>query len=180
MRTIIMKVIFPGSFDPFTRGHASVVKRALDFSDEIIIGVGYNETKRGMFPVEERVKMIQQYYADEPRIKVAAYKTLTVDFAKTVGVSHILRGVRTVIDFEYERSMADVNRHLTGMETIMLFNEPDMAHISSSIVRELIHYGKDVKEFLPEGFQLSDPTDKSALNNPRFARLAKNKGELPQ
>ncbi len=159
-----MKIIFPGSFDPFTRGHASVVNRALAFCDEIIIAVGYNETKSGMFSVGERIKMIDDYYADNPRISVTAYKTLTVDYAATLGITHILRGVRTVIDFEYERSMADVNRHLSGMETILLFNEPAMAHISSSTVRELLHYGKDVSDFMPTGFKLSTPHRKNALN----------------
>jgi pantetheine-phosphate adenylyltransferase len=159
-----MKIIFPGSFDPFTKGHASVVSRALAFCDEIIIAVGYNETKSGMFSVEERVEMISAYYANEPRIKVEAYKTLTVDYAAARGVTHVLRGVRTVIDFEYERNMADVNRHLTGLETIMLFNEPAMAHINSTTVRELIHYGKDVSDFMPTGFVLPQPKDKDALN----------------
>ncbi len=159
-----MKVIFPGSFDPFTRGHASVVKRALAFSDEIVIAVGYNDAKTGMFTVEERIKMISNYYQDEPRIQVTAYSTLTVDYAATLGITHILRGVRTVVDFEYERGMADVNRHLSGMETILLFNEPAMAHISSSIVRELIHYGKDVSDFMPEGFNLAQPNVRNALN----------------
>lgn len=148
-----MKILFPGSFDPFTRGHASVVKRALAFCDEIIIAIGYNEAKpSGLFTVEERVQMIGEYYKDEPRIKVTSYNTLTVDFAASLGITHLLRGVRTVIDFEYERAMADVNRHLTGIETILLFNEPAMAHITSTHVRELISFGKDVTDFLPEGF----------------------------
>ena len=159
-----MKIIFPGSFDPFTRGHASVVNRALAFCDEIIIAVGYNEAKNGMFSVDERIDMIRRYYANEPRISVDAYKTLTVDYAAALGITHILRGVRTVVDFEYERAMADVNRHMSGIETIMLFNEPAMAHISSSTVRELLHYGKDVSDFLPEGFVLPPAKDRNALN----------------
>lgn len=149
-----MKLIFPGSFDPFTKGHESVVRRALEFSDEIVIAVGYNGLKRnsGMFSAEERVRMISEFYADEPRIKVIAYTTLTTDIANELGCTHILRGVRTVIDFEYERSLADVNRHLTGIETILLFNEPAMAHITSTTVRELLSFGKDVSDFMPEGF----------------------------
>ena len=166
-----MKIIFPGSFDPFTRGHASVVTRALAFCDEILIAVGYNDAKSGMFSVEERVRMIERYYRDNPRIKVDAYKTLTVDYAAQQGITHILRGVRTVVDFEYERSMADVNRHLTGIETILLFNETAMAHISSSTVRELLHYGKDVSDFMPEGFELAMPKDKNALNKFRNSIL---------
>ena len=149
-----MKIIFPGSFDPFTKGHASVVRRALEFADEIVIAVGYNGLKRnsGMFSVEERVKMISEFYAEEPRISVIAYTCLTTDIANELGCSHILRGVRTVIDFEYERNLADVNRHLTGIETILLFNEPAMAHITSTTVRELLTFGKDVSDFMPEGF----------------------------
>ena len=149
-----MKLIFPGSFDPFTRGHESVVRRALDFADHVVIAVGYNGLKRnqGMFPIEERVRMISEFYADEERVSVISYTTLTSDIAAELGCSHILRGVRTVIDFEYERSLADVNRHLSGIETILLFNEPAMAHITSTTVRELITFGKDVSDFMPEGF----------------------------
>ena len=149
-----MKLIFPGSFDPFTKGHESVARRALEFCDEMVIAVGYNGQKKntGLFSVEDRVKMISKFYHDEPRIKVIAYSTLTTDVAKKMGCTHILRGVRTVIDFEYERQLADVNRHLTGIETILLFNEPAMAHITSTTVRELLIFGKDVKDFLPDGF----------------------------
>ena len=149
-----MKLIFPGSFDPFTKGHESVVRRALEFCDEMVIAVGYNGQKKntGLFSVEDRVKMISEFYHDEPRIKVIAYSTLTTDVAKKMGCTHILRGVRTVIDFQYERQLADVNRHLTGIETILLFNEPAMAHITSTTVRELLIFGKDVKDFLPDGF----------------------------
>src|SRR5574344_2615519 len=98
-----MKLIFPGSFDPFTKGHESVVRRALEFCDEMVIAVGYNGQKKntGLFSVEDRVKMISEFYHDEPRIKVIAYSTLTTDVAKKMGCTHILRGVRTVIDFEY-------------------------------------------------------------------------------
>ena len=149
-----MKIIFPGSFDPFTKGHESVVRRALEFADEIVIAVGYNGLKKnqGMFTVEDRVRMISDFYKAEPRISVISYTTLTADIAGELGCSHILRGVRTVIDFEYERALADVNRHLTGIETILLFNEPAMAHITSSTVRELLSFGKDVSDFMPEGF----------------------------
>ena len=149
-----MKLIFPGSFDPFTKGHESVARRALEFCEEMVIAVGYNGQKKnsGLFSVEDRVKMISEFYHEEPRIKVIAYSTLTTDVAKKMGCTHILRGVRTVIDFEYERQLADVNRHLTGIETILLFNEPAMAYINSTTVRELLIFGKDVKDFLPDGF----------------------------
>lgn len=152
-----MRLIFPGSFDPFTKGHESVVRRALEFCEELVIAVGYNGLKKnsGMFSVEERVKAISAFYANEPKVKVISYTTLTTDIAKELGCTHILRGVRTVIDFEYERSLADVNRHLTGIETILLFNEPAMAHITSTTVRELLSFGKDVSDFIPENFDLS-------------------------
>ncbi len=149
-----MKLIFPGSFDPFTKGHESVARRGLELCDEMVIAVGYNGLKRnsGLFSVNQRVKMISEFYKNEPRISVIAYDTLTTDIASQLKCTHILRGVRTVIDFEYERQLADVNRHLTGIETILLFNEPAMAHITSTTVRELLAFGKDVKDFLPDGF----------------------------
>lgn len=151
-----MKLIFPGSFDPFTKGHESVVRRGLEICDEMLIAVGYNGLKKnvGMFSVNQRVQMISNFYKNEPRISVMAYDTLTTDIASKMSCSHILRGVRTVIDFEYERQLADVNRHLTGIETILLFNEPAMAHITSTTVRELLSFGKDVSDFLPDGFLL--------------------------
>ena len=148
------KAIFPGSFDPFTLGHHSIVKRALSFMDEVIVGIGINEGKRSLIPVEKRVYMIRRLYADEPRVKVEAYSGLTVDFAREQGAEFIVRGIRTVKDFEYEEGIADINRKLTGIETIFLFTEPELASVSSSVVRELLHYGKDVSMFLPEGMEL--------------------------
>ena len=148
------KAIFPGSFDPFTLGHHSIVKRALSFMDEVIVGIGINEGKRSMIPVEKRVDMIRRLYADESRVKVEAYSGLTVDFAREQAAEFIIRGIRTVKDFEYEEGIADINRKLTGIETIFLFTEPELASVSSSVVRELLHYGKDVSMFLPEGMEL--------------------------
>lgn len=141
--------LFPGSFDPFTLGHADIVKRALGLFDEVVIAVGYNEQKSGWMPVEERVAAIKKLYADEPRIRVESYSGLTVDFAKAKGISVIVRGVRTTADFEYEMQMADVNRQLTGIETILLPASPQFASLSSSVVRELAHFGHDISEFLP-------------------------------
>ena len=141
--------LFPGSFDPFTLGHADIVERALGLFDEVVIAVGYNEQKSGWMPVEERVAAIKKLYADEPRIKVESYSGLTVDFAKAKGISVIVRGVRTTADFEYEMQMADVNRQLTGIETILLPASPQFASLSSSVVRELAHFGHDISEFLP-------------------------------
>ncbi len=148
------KAIFPGTFDPFTIGHYSVVKRALTFMDEVIIGIGVNEKKKTYFPIEKRVEMIRLLFADEPRIQVAAYDGLTVDFAREQGAGFIIRGIRTVHDFEYEETIADVNRKLAGVETILLFTEPELTSVSSTIVRELLHYQKDVTPFLPEGMDI--------------------------
>ena len=143
------KGLFPGSFDPFTRGHADIVKRALGLFDEVIIAVGYNESKKGWLTPEERVRTISKLYADEPRITVESYTGLTVDFAREHGVTAIIRGVRTTADFEYEMQMADVNRQLAGIETILLPASPQLSSISSSVVRELARFGRDVSSLLP-------------------------------
>lgn len=148
------RAIFPGTFDPFTIGHESIVRRALTFIDEVIIAIGINEQKHSLFPVEKREQMIRDFYKDEPRVKVMSYSNLTVDFAHEVGANTIIRGIRTVKDFEYEETIADINRKLTGIETIFLFTEPDLASISSSIVRELMKYNKEVTQFLPKGMKL--------------------------
>lgn len=148
------RAIFPGTFDPFTIGHDSVVKRAMTFMDEIVIGIGVNESKRTWFPTEQRVAMIRRLYADEPRIRVEAYSDLTIDFARRQEARFIIRGIRTVRDFEYEETIADINRKLAGIETILLFTEPELTSVSSTIVRELLHYGKDVSEFLPQGMTM--------------------------
>ena len=142
--------LFPGSFDPFTIGHQSLVKRGLELADRIIIAIGHNESKRTCFSLEERLDAIRKLYKDDSRIEVIAYQTLTTDLAKQTGAQFILRGIRSVIDFEYEKTIADVNRTLTGIETVFLLAEPQYAHISSSVVRELLHFGKEVSAFLPE------------------------------
>ena len=148
------RAIFPGTFDPFTIGHESIVRRALTFTDEVIIAIGINEQKHSLFPVAKREQMIRDYYKDEPRVKVMSYSNLTVDFAHEVGANTIIRGIRTVKDFEYEETIADINRKLTVIETIFLFTEPDLASISSSIVRELMKYNKEITQFLPKGMKL--------------------------
>ena len=142
--------LFPGTFDPFTLGHQSLVKRVLTCADAVVIAIGINEKKQTYYTLEQRVEAIHSLYADEPRVKVITYSGLTVDVAQQEGASFILRGVRSVIDFEYEKAIADVNRQLTGIETLLLFTEPAYAHISSSVVRELLHFGKDVSAFLPQ------------------------------
>ena len=142
--------LFPGTFDPFTLGHQSLVKRVLTCADAVVIAIGINEKKQTYYTLEQRVSAIRALYAEEPRVKVITYSGLTVDVAQQEQASFILRGVRSVIDFEYEKAIADVNRQLTGIETLLLFTEPAYAHISSSVVRELLHFGKDVSAFLPK------------------------------
>ena len=142
--------LFPGTFDPWTLGHQSLVSRVLTCADAVVIAIGINEKKQTYYTLEQRVEAIRNLYADEPRVKVITYSGLTVDVAQQEGACFILRGVRSVIDFEYERAIADVNRQLTGIETLLLFTEPAYAHISSSVVRELLHFGKDVSAFLPK------------------------------
>jgi pantetheine-phosphate adenylyltransferase len=128
--------------------------RTLAFMDEVIIGIGFNESKKGLLTLEKRIEGIRKVYADEPRVKVLAYSGLTVDFAREHEAEVIVRGIRSVKDFEYEEGIADINRKLSGIETVFLFTEPEYSAISSSVVRELLHYGKDVSMFLPEGMEV--------------------------
>ena len=146
--------LFPGTFDPFTIGHESLVQRGLTLMDEIVIAIGINESKKSYFPFEKRIESIRSFYADEPRIRVESYNTLTVDFAKKTGANYILRGIRSLNDFEYEKSIADMNRTISKIETFVLFTEPSLTHISSTLVRELLQYGYDVSEFIPKGFKI--------------------------
>lgn len=148
------KAIFPGSFDPFTLGHADIVERGLRLFDHITIAVGINEQKSGWIPVEERVRALRELYKDEPRVSVESYNGLTIDFAHEQGARFILRGLRTHKDYEYELGMADVNRKLDAhIDTVVLFTEADLANISSSVVRELAHFGRDIRPWLPTGLE---------------------------
>ena len=147
--------MFAGSFDPFTRGHESIVRRALPLFDEIVIAIGVNPDKQGFLPMEQRQRRIETVFSDEPRVKVMAYQGLTVDAARQVGAKFLLRGVRMIKDFETEMHMAEVNRELSGMETVLLYTLPEDSHISSSIVRELWHYGRDVSDYLPQNAPLA-------------------------
>ena len=143
--------VFVGSFNPFTVGHDSVVTRALPLFDRLVIGVvGDQVNKPDMPSAEDRIKAIADLYQDEPRIAVKPYYGLAVDFAKSENAHFIVKGVRSVKDFEYEREQADINRELSGVETILLYSEPQYSSISSSMVRELQHFGVDVSAFLPK------------------------------
>ncbi len=141
--------IFPGSFDPFTIGHYDIVKRALTMFDRIVIGIGSNSVKVPSFPDEKRLEAIRKAFADEPRVSVEIYDCLTVDFARQQGAEFILRGVRCVADFEYERNMAEANKELGNIETVLLYTRPQYAHISSTLVRDLYAHGKDISTYIP-------------------------------
>ena len=142
--------VFTGSFDPFTIGHDNIVRRMLPLFDRIVIGVvETNVHKAGQTPAEERQKNIARIYAGEPKIEVKVYKDLAVDLAHRENAQYIIKGIRSVKDFEYEREMAEINKHIGGVETLLICADPQLAHISSSMVRELRHYGRDVSEFLP-------------------------------
>ncbi|MDR0575321.1 MAG: pantetheine-phosphate adenylyltransferase [Tannerella sp.] len=143
------KALFSGTFDPFTIGHYALVKRALCVADEIIIAVGINSGKKTFFSLEERMENIKNIYVKEKRVKIKSYDTLTIDFAKKSGVDFILRGIRNISDFEYEKNMADINYKLSGIETVFLFSEPEYGYVSSSLVRELINHKKDISNLIP-------------------------------
>lgn len=148
--------IFPGSFDPYTIGHASIVDRALPLFDKIVVAIGVNRNKRSFLTEEQRIRMIADLYADEPKVEVISYDGLTVDAARECGARFLLRGVRMIQDFEYEKNLAEVNRSISGLETVLLYTLPEYGHISSSIVRELISYGRDVSALLPKGMVLPE------------------------
>lgn len=141
--------LFAGTFDPYTIGHHRIVQRALATSDRIVIAIGRNIGKQTMFGIGERIEAIRKLYADEPRVEVTSYEGLTTDYAQSIGATHLLRGVRSVKDFEYERDLADLNLRIGGVDTLLLISEPEYAAISSSVVRELMSYGKDISKLLP-------------------------------
>ena len=143
------KALFPGTFDPFTIGHEAIVKRTLTFMDEVVIAIVNNMEKNAMFPVEERVQQIRELYKDEPRVKVISFAGAIPDIALEVGANAIVRGVRSVKDFEYEENLAFIYKKMCGIETILLYTDPELACVSSSIVREMIKFGKDPSEFVP-------------------------------
>ena len=151
-----MKIaLFPGSFDPFTRGHEAIVRQALTLFDKVVVAIGENIGKNSLLSTEERIKLIERLYANDERVKAIAYSTLTGDVARKVGASAIIRGVRNTIDFEYERTLAQTNKRLfPEIETILLLTPADLADVSSSAVRELMAFGHDVSDMLPEGIDL--------------------------
>lgn len=149
--------LFPGSFDPFTRGHQALVAQALKLFDRVIIGIGDNLSKRGLLPAERRKALIDDLYRSDPRVEAQVYTGLTGEFATAAGAVAIIRGVRNTTDFEYERTMEAANLRLyPHLTTVMLFTPPAVADISSSTVREVHAFGRSVREFLPEGIDLEN------------------------
>jgi len=149
--------IFPGSFDPFTVGHESIVKRAIPLFDKIVIMIGYNSNKRSFFPVEKRVKWINEVFKNEPKVTVESFEGLTVDFCKKVNAKYILRGLRTSADFEFERAIAQVNKMMhPQIESVFLLTTPEHTPINSTIVRDIILHGGDASGFLPAALNMSD------------------------
>jgi pantetheine-phosphate adenylyltransferase len=143
--------VFPGSFDPFTVGHKSIVLRTLDLFDKIIIGIGSNTNKTAFFTVEQRISMLKDLFTDNNKVEVMYYDDLTTDFCKRVGAKYVIRGLRTSSDFEYEKVIAQVNQvMLPEVETLFMLTLPEHAAINSSVVREVMRYGGDVSKFVPK------------------------------
>jgi len=148
-------VVFPGSFDPFTKGHENIIMRALPLFDKIIIAIGFHSQKTSHFTLEDRLSMISELYKDESRVIVEHYQGLTIDYCKMIGARYLLRGLRTAADFEYERAIAQVNRKMNPeIETVFLLTTPEFTPINSTIVREILRHGGDASPFLPEGMIL--------------------------
>ena len=149
------KALFPGSFDPFTAGHLNILKRALTMFDEVVVAVGINIDKKGFFSLEKKMEIISKATAGLEGVSIINYDNLTIDTCRSLGIRHIVRGVRNMIDFETERSIADANRKLApDIETIILPTAQEFAHISSTAVRDLLKHGGDTSLFVPEGVDL--------------------------
>ena len=149
--------IFPGSFDPFTRGHANIVEQALQLFDHVVIAIGDNVGKRSLLSLTNRLRLIRRLYENNPKVSCVAYSTLTGELAEEMGAGAIIRGVRNSIDFEYERTMAQTNKRLfPNITTVILLTPPELNDVSSSTVRELLQFDRDVEEFMPEGIDISN------------------------
>lgn len=148
--------LFPGSFDPLTVGHESIIRRSFDLFDKIIIAIGQNINKKGFYPLEQRIEWISNVFEHDPKIEVTHYDGLTIDFCRKIGARFILRGLRTTADFEYEWSIAQLNKAMyPELETVFLLTLPEFIHVNSSIVRDIIRHGGDVSKFLPKGVDLT-------------------------
>lgn len=143
--------VFPGSFDPFTKGHENVISRALPLFDRIIVAIGRNTQKQTFFTLDQRLKMISRLYEKESKVSVDVFDGLTVDYCRRTGATYLLRGLRTAADFEYERAIAQINRKMNSeVETVFLLTVPEFTPINSTIIREILRFGGDVSQFLPD------------------------------
>lgn len=151
-----MKIaVFPGSFDPVTKGHESIVMRALPLFDKIIIAIGKNEDKSGYFPIEKRLEWLKKVFEGNPKVEIHNYSGLTVDFCNEIGAKYLIRGLRTSSDFEFERNVAQVNSRLSKhIETVFLLTLPEHVMITSSIVREVHKFGGDLSHFIPQKIRI--------------------------
>jgi pantetheine-phosphate adenylyltransferase len=148
--------VFAGSFDPLTLGHHSVITRALPLFDQVIVAIGANSSKHCFFTIDERIELIKGVYSNEPRIIVQSYDGLTVEFCKKVGASFMLRGIRTVSDFEYECAISQMNKlMLPEVESVFLLTTPELTPVNSTIVRDILRYGGDVSQFVPPGMDIA-------------------------
>jgi len=148
--------LFPGSFDPFTSGHESIIRRAFPLFDKIVIAIGHNINKEGFFPLDKRIEWIKKVFKDEPRVEVIHYEGLTIEYCKKIKAKYILRGLRTTADFEYEWSIAQMNRAMyPELETVFLLTLPEYMHVNSTIVRDIIKHGGDASLFLPKSIDLT-------------------------
>lgn len=142
--------LFPGTFDPFTLGHASIVERALGIFDNVLIGIGINASKKNMFTPEERLLQVRSCYLNDPRVEVCIYEGMTSELAAERNINHIIRGIRSASDFEYEKLLADVNDKTAGIETVFLITKPEQSFIQSAVVRDLLVHNQDVSDFVPD------------------------------
>jgi len=151
------KAIFPGSFDPITLGHVDIINRGVTLFDEVIVAIGENSSKNYMFTLEERKRFIEDTFKDNPKVSVVSYSGLTTDFCKEIGVDFILRGLRNPADFEFEKAIAQTNRHLSTLETVFLLTSAQTSFISSSTVREIIRFDGDYKKLVPNSVRVKKP-----------------------
>lgn len=146
------RAVFPGSFDPITLGHIDIINRALPLFDQIIVAIGFNADKKTMWTLEERTGFIQEALGDNPKIRIMTYNGLTAAFCKEQEANFILRGLRNTLDFSYERSIAQTNASLSGVESVFIISSPDTSHISSTIVRDIARHGGDYSQLVPFEF----------------------------
>ncbi|MBW4891484.1 pantetheine-phosphate adenylyltransferase [Mucilaginibacter sp. HMF5004] len=147
-----MKIaLFPGSFDPVTKAHVDIIKRSISLFDKVYIGIGTNSSKKGFLSVEKREQMLRAVFENEPKIHIVAYEGLTIDFCKQIGATFMIRGIRTVSDFEYEKAIAQMNHALEpAIESIFIVSKPGYSSISSTIVREILRYNGNADQFIPK------------------------------